>query len=59
MTKIGYCIIMWSRRDCAAGKMSHQQPHKGQSLSKKGDVLHMVGLGGSPILLAPSRKPND
>ena len=31
---------------------------KGRSSSKEGDVVYMVGLEGSPLLWAPSGKPN-
>ena len=31
---------------------------KGQSLSKEGDVVYMVGLKWSPRFLVPSRKSN-
>ena len=29
------------------------------SSSKEGDIVYMVGLEGSPVLWAPSGKPND
>ena len=32
---------------------------KGLTSSKEGDVLYVVGLEGSPLLRAPSGKPND
>ena len=32
---------------------------KGQSSSKEGDVVYMVGLEGNPLLWAPSGTPND
>ena len=48
--KTGYCTITWNGRDHGACEMNHHQPHKGWSSFKEGDIVHVVGLEGSPLL---------
>ena len=54
--QILYNNVEWKR---LWGKRNEPPPTKGRSSSKEGDVVYMVGLEGSPLLQAPSRKPND
>ena len=44
--KSGYYTIMWNGTD--HGTTTNYT--KGQSPSKKGDIVYMVGLEGSPLL---------
>ena len=54
--KSGYC-----RMEEIVGqvKWTTTSHNKGWSSCKEGDVVYMVGLEGSPLLWAPSRKPYD
>ena len=44
--KSGHCTIMWNGRDHGATDVVNHI--KGQSLSKEGDAVYMVGLKWSP-----------
>ena len=57
--KSGYCIVTQNGRDHGQGKWTTMNHTKGQSSTKDDDVVFMVGLEGSPLLWAPSGKPND
>ena len=41
------------------GKWTTANHNKGQSSAKEDDAVFIVGLEGSPLLWAPSGKPND
>ena len=50
---------MWNTRGHGKVKWTITNHTKAQSSSKEGDVVYMVELGGSPLLWAPSEKPNN
>ena len=54
-----YCTIMWNWRDHGTSKMNHHQPHWSPIFIQKGDVVYIVELEVSPLLWAPSGKPNE
>ena len=57
--KSGYCIVTQNGRDHGQGKWTTTNHTKGQSSTKDDDDVFLAGLEGSPLLRAPSGKPND
>ena len=49
---------MWNGKDHGQAKWTTTNHNQGQSSSKEGDGMYMIGLEGSPLLSASSGKPN-
>ena len=56
--KSRYCIATQNGRDHGTREMNHHQPHQ-RSVFKEDNAVFMVGLEESPLIWAPSGKPND